>query len=410
MSQSDAVSSNPSTDPEMSSTHPSMEGDDDWLECSLCGEDDRDDDYEQPLPLPGKESHTSDLEQFEFFLNKIKAIPRMEYEGDAPFNSQFWDHMRGILELAKPLGFSDLDDREQCMPKGPGDNKALITKFIETGPINPIQAQVMSDLSGVPINETLTELLYAVKAGMMTMRWTPICDRCASPTCSKTNLNKFPYSAYCRSCRYTSSIDMLQKIKVIFILNSDVFYFMAQSLACKPSSKSLSVTELYAMMPATFSGSGFSWSVGCDGDRMLRPPFLAGKYRMRCPIATTDSLFIVERDATEEDEPVDLPLHVSDLVHRGGDMKAIRIPHGKVRFHVFCDTNSFFILWILQDLDDETLLYLPSDERAPLVDAMTVMGHPTYRKMWEGTDKEAELFSAAVQRMMMTDAQEAQEL
>jgi hypothetical protein len=402
MSLSDAASSDPNTDPEMSTTAPSLDYDGDGFDFSLCGEDDMSDDSEQLLPLPGKESHTADMEQFELYLRKIKALPRMEYEGDSPFNADFWAYIQGVLEQARPLGFDDLPDREQCEPKGPSDNTAMITKIIGTVPINPIHPHFVAQLSGVPLQDALTELHYAVQVGMMTMRWTPVCERCASPVCAKFSLNKFPSVAFCKSCRYTTGVEMMQKIKVMFVFNQDIFYALAQTLACKPSNQALSVTEFYAMMPATFSGSGFTWSAGCDGDKMLRPPLAPGKYRMRCPISLTDSWFVVEREASEHDEPFDLNIHVSDLVYRGGDMKTITVPHGKVRFHCFCDTNSFFILWILQDLDAKTLLYLPPDERSPLTDAVTVMAHPTYRKWFEGTDREADLFAGAVQRMMMT--------
>jgi hypothetical protein len=410
MSHSDAASSEPRTDPEMSSNEPSMDEDGEYFDCSLCGVDEGDDDYEQFMPLPGKESHTTDMEQFEFYLNKVKAMPRMAYEGDTPFNTVFWDYIRGVLECGKPLGFTDLPDREQCMPKGASDNGAMISKIMNTFPINPLYPNVVADLSGVPIAEVLTELLYAVKVGMLTMRWTPVCDRCYSATCVKRSLQKFPALAYCSACRYTNTIDMLQKIKVIFIFNTDIFYFLAEVLACKPSTKSMSVTKIYAMTPATFSGSGFRWSVGCDGDLMLRPPFPPGKYRMRCPIALVDSWFVVEREATEDDEPIDLPIHVSDLVYRGGELKTTTVLHGKVRFHCYCDTHSFFILWVMQNLDPKTLLYLPPDERAPMTDAMTVMQHPTYKILLEGTDREADLFAGAVQRMMMTELAKESEL
>lgn len=403
MSNSDAASSEPRTDPEMSSTDPSMDEDGEYFDCSLCDINEGDDDHEEIMPLPGKESHITDMELFDFYLNKIKAMPRIAGEGDTPFNAPFWDCIRGVLEYGIPVGFNDLPDREQCMPKGPSDNGALITKFMNTAVINPVYPNVVADVSGVPIADVMTELLYAVNVGMLTMRWSPICERCSSVTCSKKSLKTFPALAYCKSCRYINTIDMLQKIKVVFIFNSDIFYYLAENLACKPSNKALSVTEFYAMNPATFSGSGFRWSVGCDGDLMLRPSLLPGKYRMRCPITATDGYFVVQREATEDDEPIELPIHVSDLHYKGGEMKTITVTHGKVRFHTYCDTKSFFILWIMQDLDPKTLLYLPFDERAQMTDAMTVMQHPTYKKLLEGTDREADWFAGAVQRMMMTE-------
>ena len=80
---------------------------------------------------------------------------------------------------------------------------------------------------------------------------------------------------------------------------------------------------------------------------MFRPALKAGKYRMHCPVALTENYLVVERDATEQDEPVVLPVHVSDLVyHEGARHKTLRVPHGKVHLDIFTDTQSFFVCWI----------------------------------------------------------------
>jgi len=118
MSLSDAASSDPNTDPEMSTTAPSLDYDGDGFDFSLCGEDDMSDDSEQFLPLPGKESHTADMEQFELYLRKIKALPRMEYEGEPPFNAAFWAKIQGVLQQSRPPGLDDLRDREQLRAQG----------------------------------------------------------------------------------------------------------------------------------------------------------------------------------------------------------------------------------------------------------------------------------------------------
>ena len=138
-------------------------------------------------------------------------------------------------------------------------------------------------MSGVPLNNVLTELLHATNTGMCTMRFSPVCERCGSPTCASTGIlanTKLPIMAYCRGCRFTSPIDCMEKIKVVFVLNTEILYVLAENLPCKPSNESLALSETYAMVPATFSGSGFRYSFGCDGDMMLRPAFSAGKYRM----------------------------------------------------------------------------------------------------------------------------------
>jgi hypothetical protein len=55
---------------------------------------------------------------------------------------------------------------------------------------------------------------------------------------------------------------------------------MAESFACQPSEQSIAANMAFAMVPATFSGSGFRYSFGCGGEKELRPVLPAGKYRM----------------------------------------------------------------------------------------------------------------------------------
>jgi hypothetical protein len=106
---------------------------------------------------------------------------------------------------------------------------------------------------------------------------------------------------------------------------------------------------------------------------------------MHCPIAKTDNYLLVERDATEEDEPVELPLHVSDIVCKPGmKPKTITVAHGKMHIDVHTDTNSFFVLWIQQDLDDHTLMFLPEQERKPYTSVEELLAHPTYQLLYGG--------------------------
>jgi hypothetical protein len=113
----------------------------------------------------------------------------------------------------------------------------------------------------------------------------------------------------------------------------------------------------------------------------------------------SDGFLLVERDATEKDDPYHLKLHVSDLEYRGGPRKVITVPHGKVRIEVFCDTKSFFILWVQQNLGDHQLFYVPPQERPISTSALVVMSHPTYKALYEGSTEEAHHFSTAVEKM-----------
>jgi hypothetical protein len=257
------------------------EPDEGWEDCSLCDAGDDSQFNVERVTLPGREAVTSDIEAFLNLVSKVKHEPRGI--GETPFNEEFWLFIKSKLELAVAIGYTDLDSRYQAAPKGPTDNWALIQKFIAILPVNPIYPNVVAEMSGVPLINVLTELLHATSTGMCSLRFTPVCERCGSPTCASSMLvakAKLPSLAYCRGCRFTSPIDCMEKIKVLFVLNPDILYVLAENLPCKPTEKTLALSEVYAMVPATFSGSGFRYSLGCDGDLMLCPALPAGKYRM----------------------------------------------------------------------------------------------------------------------------------
>ena len=113
---------------------------------------------------------------------------------------------------------------------------------------------------------------------------------------------------------------------------------------------------------------------------------------------------MVERQATEADEPYNLKLHVSDLEYRGGPRKVVTIPHGKVRIECFCDTKSFFILWVQHNVEDTKLFYVPPEERPVSSSALQVMSHLSYKALYEGTKEEMDHFSGAVAQMAMDPA------
>lgn len=172
----------------------------------------------------------------------------------------------------------------------------------------------------------------------------------------------------------------------MFLLNSDVLYVLAENFACTPSSESMSHTSVFAAVPATSTGSGFSYCVGTGKDTEIAPALEPGRYRMHCPVAKTDNYLIVRKKCKEDDEPVKLRMKVSDLVHshKSWNNKTIlHSPHGKIQFDILPDTGSFFVLWIQKDLDDKTLMYLPENERTSYTSAAKVMHHPIFNALFQ---------------------------
>ena len=193
-----------------------------WDECSLCdsGVDCMRINSER-MPLPGRESLTADMDVFLNYVHQIRKSPRRMC--DTPFNERFWLFVKTVLETAVPIGYCDLPNRYLAAPKGLADNNALIKKFSDISPLNPIYPNLVAVLSGVSLHEVLTELLYATFSGMCTMRFTPSCERCGSPTCANLSLvseEKLPVMAFCRSCRFSNPIDCLEKVKIVFVYSN----------------------------------------------------------------------------------------------------------------------------------------------------------------------------------------------
>ena len=90
----------------------------DGFDFSLSGDDYISDNCKQFLSLPGKELHTADMEHFDTYVGKVKVRPRMEYEGEPPFNAAFWAKIQEVLQQSRPPGLDDLRDREQLRAQG----------------------------------------------------------------------------------------------------------------------------------------------------------------------------------------------------------------------------------------------------------------------------------------------------
>lgn len=356
--------------------------------------------------IRGRESHTSDLHTFDRLVLLMKQKrERMEdlhttnccdddYDSFR-FNDQFWSYLRDILKKAKPVGFEDANDEHTVIPKGPDDADAFLQKVIAISPINPIVPKVIAEGSDGQFteDEVITELLFGVHSSLLRLQFAPECDRCGSPFSARDQLEDIPPTAVCDGCHFHNRIDSIDRIEVVFFFNPEILYILADNFACTPSSKSMNSTHVFAAVPATYSGSGFRYSVGgFDGThKELGPALKAGKYRMHCPVARTDNYLIVRRDAEETDDHHRVELKVSSITckrvnndHDGykENLRTISVPHGKIHFDIFCDTKSFFVLWILDDADEDSLLRLPKDERAPYTSVATVIHNKVFNRFF----------------------------
>ena len=227
--------------------------------------------------------------------------------------------MKNVLEKAQSVGYCELPDADESDQKGPEENEAFIAKIQNTACINPINPQAIVDQTGISLDEVLVELLYAAIVGLVTMEWTPSCVSTSSGrlTCYhkqrlRSRKAQVPIE-FCSGCRYKNAIEVLRKINVVFHLNSDVFYVLAVNFHATLPPETINKTYMYVVVPATFTGSGFRFSIGCGGDDMIRPNLPAGRYRMHCPVTLTNNYLEVERDTTDDDDECVLDVHVSDL-------------------------------------------------------------------------------------------------
>lgn len=304
-----------------------------------------------------------------------------------PFNAKFWAFVRSILAKAVDVGYQELPDSTATVAKGPKDADAFLSKVIAIGLLNPIQPATLAKEGGFDEMEALAELLHATSVGLVAMRFAPECVQCGSQVMDTDMLGRLPARANCRGCHAPNVIDSLDKIKVMFCLNSDVLYILAENYSCKPSQDSMAQTAVFAAVPATSTGSGFAYSVGTGEETEIAPALPSGRYRMHCPVAKTDNFLVVKRDCVDADEPINLTVKVSELVFkkdkRDSKRTSLEVPHGKISFHILPDTRSFFVLWVQKDVDDEILFQLPQEERSMYTTASTVMHHPVFNTFFQ---------------------------
>mmetsp|Transcript_15703 Transcript_15703/g.24425 ORF Transcript_15703/g.24425 Transcript_15703/m.24425 type:complete len:601 (+) Transcript_15703:59-1861(+) len=333
--------------------------------------------------IDGRESHTSDLAALSRYLARMQDYHR--HSSDTPYNKQFWDYIYAMLEEhGQPLGFGPDDDPTAIVAKGPEDAMAFLCKKFVLDPLSPINPSVIAEAANVTLDIALTELLYANKIGLVSMKFAPECTRCGGAVCAASRLCFFADSSkpiHCDGCSYGNFITQLDQISVVFFLHPSVLYLLFDGFGCNPSKESQAATIMMAPVPATTTGSGFRYSVGCGDKPMMPEPLGKGRYRMHCLIAGTENYLDILDDAPEdEDEAHILPINISDIKVKGHDHErpSIEVPHGRIHFDVTPDTQSLFALWVQHNVSDETVFSLPKIERAPYTSAARILHHPAY--------------------------------
>mmetsp|Transcript_13322 Transcript_13322/g.31492 ORF Transcript_13322/g.31492 Transcript_13322/m.31492 type:complete len:770 (+) Transcript_13322:541-2850(+) len=313
-----------------------------------------------------------------------KDVEKCQY----PFNAKFWEFVRGILTEAVPVGFEELPNKDDVARKNHEDATRFLNKVIAISPLNPIQPAALAQLGGFDEEVVLAELFYGVLVGLVAMKFAPECWQCGSAVSDFDMLGRIPSRMMCNGCGADNFLDSLDGIKCQFLLNSDVLYILAENYACTPSKKSMSYTRLFAAVPATSTGSGYSYCVGTGGDNEIAPALGPGRYRMHCPVAKTDNYLVVRGEARACDEATKLRLKVSDLVYNhksSTKRRVVEVPHGKIQFDIMPDTRSLFVLWVQSDEDSKTLMHLPEEERPNFTSASRVLHHSIFNSLFQDT-------------------------
>ena len=313
-----------------------------------------------------------------------KNVEKCQY----PFNAEFWEFVRGILTEAVPVGYEEMPNKDDVSRKNHDDASKFLNKVIAIGPLNPIQPAALAQLGGFDEEVVLAELFYGVLVGLVAMKFAPECWQCGSAVSDFDMLGRIPSRMMCNGCGADNFLDSLDGIKVQFLLNSDVLYILAENYACTPSKKSMSYTRVFAAVPATSTGSGYSYCVGTGSDNEIAPALGPGRYRMHCPVAKTDNYLVVQGEARECDKATKLRLNVSDLVYNHKSRtkrRVLEVPHGKIQFDIMPDTRSFFVLWVQSDEDSKALMHLPEEERPCYTSASRVLHHAIFNSLFQDT-------------------------
>ena len=371
--------------------------------------------------IPGRESHTADLVEYDKYVKQLESIDRtssissssscsssihnqqpsrggerdetpssLSSSSSSSFEPKLWAFLRSVLEKAAPVGgLDELPSPDETIALGKEDNDRFIEKFKTLGMVNPIYPAAVAAASGIDVDAVLVELLYAArKTSLLSLVFAPECVRCGAAASLQEKLAALPSATACVACGFGNRIESLDKIKVLFLFNNQVLYVPEDNLGCPPVPAAVANTLIFAPVPATSTGSGFSYTTGFDrgGKKMVCPALAPGRYRMRCPISCTDGFLEVQKEATNDSEPIVLKCKVSEMVVRDSldkkDWKTIQVPHGKIQFDAFPDTRSFSMLWIQKDQDEDKMLRLPDQERTKYTTAAEAIHHPAFQLLF----------------------------
>ena len=189
-----------------------------------------------------------------------------------------------LSQCVDPIPFEESESSDQVIAKGPTHIHTFVERVTSLALFNLIYPNAIAEQNQLDTNKVLTELLYATKVGMLTMRWSPECIRCGSAVLVTNFLSDLPSHAHCKGCNHPNPIEHLDRIKVSFTFKPEILYILANNYACTPSQESMTHNVCFAPMPATNNGSGFSYSFGC-GDSPLGESIPKGTYRVHCPVS-----------------------------------------------------------------------------------------------------------------------------
>jgi class 3 adenylate cyclase len=333
--------------------------------------------------LSNRESHTANLEAFDRFVAILRSSDRDAQ--DPPFNQAVWATIRSQLAMfATPLGVTPRSDFEPHEVP-PAVLSAFTQRVVKSASIHPLDVALLSKLADVREYDMIAEILHAAKIGLITVKYVPGCvfDDCtttdAASSARADYIEGLSSRAGCAMCQMPSKSKFTDHIRVIFKLQSDVFFAPtknSRSHADLAKGSQHAETLLLRVVPAVETATtGFIVKLG--GGDSSEPALPAGRYRMRCPISDTDNYLVVARDATAADAPHTATIRVSELCeNRHGELQ---VPHGRLRLKVHPDTSSFFSLWIMQDPSTQ-----PKHKQtySDFLSLATVACHPTYQR-WQ---------------------------
>jgi class 3 adenylate cyclase len=328
--------------------------------------------------LSGRESNTADLVAFDDFYSQLRRLDRKAR--DPLLNPTFWDKLRALLsKFQEPLGFTSLPGSEQCLPISDHLLQKFLSRVFEhLSSILPLQPDALADKFGIPEEDIVNQLLLATRVGLVGLRYAVECRGCKGDLGQVAKLGDLCQpKVRCPLCEIHTDVTSLDQVKVRFFLHNDVLYCPMHNVPCtRKSPAALAKTHLLALVPATESGSGFSFQ-----SNSILPK---GLYQFRCQLAEYEQTLEVLGDADERTTPCDLSLRLSTL--RQGvrhdcynRSNKFTVPHGKINYNMFPDTGAIFGIWVMKHTDTrEADFSLPKELAERFVPASRMINHPLF--------------------------------